>query len=158
MSHIRARYASHLIFPNFWTLILGVKIVGNLWCYTPSSSFGPDALCRHFVRCSLGRTVQRTQPHKLAGRSRTVWCSFVRNSSRPVHTYALVMCLQVRNYWHKTGRITTTNSVIWDISPCSPVKVNRRFEETCRLHLHGRRVSQGRNRHEASRKQSRPAC
>jgi hypothetical protein len=33
-----------------------------------------------------------------------------------------------------------TRSVLWDIIPCSHVKVNQRFVETCHLHLHGRTV------------------
>jgi hypothetical protein len=28
-------------------------------------------------------------------------------------------------------------SVFWDITQCSPMKVNRRFRGTCRLHLQG---------------------
>jgi hypothetical protein len=28
--------------------------------------------------------------------------------------------------------------IFWDITPCSPLKVNRRFWGTCRLHLQGR--------------------
>jgi hypothetical protein len=35
------------------------------------------------------------------------------------------------------------------ITPCSLLKVNRRFVGTCRLHLHDRRISQARNQHEA---------
>jgi hypothetical protein len=38
--------------------------------------------------------------------------------------------------------------------PSGPLKVNRRVGGTCRLHLHGRRISQARNRHEAGSKQS----
>jgi hypothetical protein len=33
----------------------------------------------------------------------------------------------------------------WDITLCSPLKVNRHFGGTCRLHLQGRRISQARN-------------
>jgi hypothetical protein len=36
--------------------------------------------------------------------------------------------------------------IFWDITPCIPLKVNRRFGGTCLLHLQGRTVSQGRNR------------
>jgi hypothetical protein len=36
-------------------------------------------------------------------------------------------------------------SLFWDIRPCSPLKVNRRFGGTCRLNLHGRRISRARN-------------
>jgi hypothetical protein len=40
-------------------------------------------------------------------------------------------------------------SVFWNITPCSLLKVNRRFGGTCRLHLQGRRISQARNQCEA---------
>jgi hypothetical protein len=36
------------------------------------------------------------------------------------------------------------SSVFWDMMPCSPLEVNRRFGVTSRLHLRGRRISQGR--------------
>jgi hypothetical protein len=41
-----------------------------------------------------------------------------------------------------------------DITPCSPVKVNRSFEGTCRLRLQIWRVRQVRKQHEAGSKQS----
>jgi hypothetical protein len=44
------------------------------------------------------------------------------------------------------------NSVFWDTKPYSPLKVNRRFGETCRLYLQGRRISQARNQREAYKK------
>jgi hypothetical protein len=40
------------------------------------------------------------------------------------------------------------SSVVKDMTTCCEFKVNRRFEGTCRLHLQGRRMSQGRNRRE----------
>jgi hypothetical protein len=39
------------------------------------------------------------------------------------------------------------SSVFYDISPCSPLKIIRCFEEIRRLHLQGRRISQTRNWH-----------
>jgi hypothetical protein len=39
-------------------------------------------------------------------------------------------------------------SIFWDITPCSPLKVNRRFGRTCHLHLQGRRIRQARNQRE----------
>jgi hypothetical protein len=39
-------------------------------------------------------------------------------------------------------------SVFWDIMPCSPLKVNRRFRGTCSLHFQGRRIIEARNQHE----------
>jgi hypothetical protein len=46
------------------------------------------------------------------------------------------------------------SSVIWDITPCSLLKVSRRFRGTCCLHLQGQRITQARNHHEAGSKQS----
>jgi hypothetical protein len=43
----------------------------------------------------------------------------------------------------------------WDITPCSPFKVNGRFGRTYRLHLHGRWISQSRNQR-AGRWQAEP--
>jgi hypothetical protein len=42
--------------------------------------------------------------------------------------------------------------IFWDIKPCSPLKLNRRFGGTCRLHLQGWRVSQGKNQNEPGSK------
>jgi hypothetical protein len=44
--------------------------------------------------------------------------------------------------------------IFWDITPCSPLKVNRRSGGTCCPHLQGWGVNQARNLHEAVSKQS----
>jgi hypothetical protein len=36
------------------------------------------------------------------------------------------------------------SSVFWNISPCHPLKVNRRFVRTSRFHIQDRRISQAR--------------
>jgi hypothetical protein len=46
------------------------------------------------------------------------------------------------------------NTILLDIPPCSPLKVNRRLGGTRRPHLQGRRINQARNRREAGSKQS----
>jgi hypothetical protein len=46
-------------------------------------------------------------------------------------------------------------SILCDITPCSPLKINPGFRGTCRLYLQGRGISQTRNQHEAGSKQSR---
>jgi hypothetical protein len=38
--------------------------------------------------------------------------------------------------------VDTKKPAFWDITPCTPLKVNRRFGGICRLHLQGRRISQ----------------
>jgi hypothetical protein len=35
--------------------------------------------------------------------------------------------------------------LFWNITPCSPLKVSRRFGGTCRLHRQGKKTSKGRN-------------
>jgi hypothetical protein len=49
--------------------------------------------------------------------------------------------------------VVMKSPIFWDITPCSPLQLNRRFEGTCRLHLQGRKISQGRNQYEAVSKQ-----
>jgi hypothetical protein len=46
------------------------------------------------------------------------------------------------------------SSVLWDVTPCSPLKVNLWFRRTCCLHLQCQRIGQSKNQHEASSKQS----
>jgi hypothetical protein len=48
-----------------------------------------------------------------------------------------------------TGYSELKNTIFWDITPRSPLKVNRRFGGTYRLHLQGRRISRARNQPES---------
>jgi hypothetical protein len=41
------------------------------------------------------------------------------------------------------------STIFWDITPCSPLKVNRHFGGTYRLLLQGRRISRARNQRES---------
>jgi hypothetical protein len=50
--------------------------------------------------------------------------------------------------------VVMKGSIFWDITPCSPLEVNRRFGGKCRLYLQGRRISEVRNQREAGGKQS----
>jgi hypothetical protein len=50
--------------------------------------------------------------------------------------------------------IVLKNSISWDITSCSPLKVKRHFGITCHVLLRSRRIIQRRNRHEADSKQS----
>jgi hypothetical protein len=47
------------------------------------------------------------------------------------------------------------SSIFWDITPCSPLKVNRRFGGIYCLHLQGLKISQIKHQCEAGCKQSR---
>jgi hypothetical protein len=50
--------------------------------------------------------------------------------------------------------VSIQSSIVSDITPHTPLKVNWHFGETCRRHLHGWRLSQARNQHEAGSKQT----
>jgi hypothetical protein len=41
--------------------------------------------------------------------------------------------------------VVMKSTVFWGITLCNPLKANRRFGGTCRLHIQGRRISQARN-------------
>jgi hypothetical protein len=43
------------------------------------------------------------------------------------------------------------SSIFWNITPCNPIKVNRRSRRTYGLHLQGQKVNYARNHHEAGR-------
>jgi hypothetical protein len=43
----------------------------------------------------------------------------------------------------------TKSSIFWNTTPCSSLKINRRFGGTCRCHLHSRRISRARYKHES---------
>jgi hypothetical protein len=53
---------------------------------------------------------------------------------------------------------TWMSCVSLDISPCSPVKISRSFGRIYRFHLHRRRLSQARNRHETDSERGSAHC
>jgi hypothetical protein len=65
-------------------------------------------------------------------------------------TILLYMSL-VRDSVNKRSNLKS--SIFWDITACSPLKVNLRFGGTCRLHRQGRRIIQARKQREAGSKQ-----
>jgi hypothetical protein len=52
--------------------------------------------------------------------------------------------------------VVMKSSIFWDVTPCSPLKLKRRFGETCGLHLQGRRIGLARNQRK-SKWQEKPA-
>jgi hypothetical protein len=67
---------------------------------------------------------------------------------------SLVILVQVKEGFEVLTAVVTKSSVFWDITPSIPLKLNRHFGGTCRLHLQGRRINQARNKRE--RKHSDP--
>jgi hypothetical protein len=62
-------------------------------------------------------------------------------------------CIHFLHFMHRTDKnsglrqqaIIMKSKIFWDITLCSPLKVNRRFGGTYRLHLQGRNISWARN-------------
>jgi hypothetical protein len=69
-----------------------------------------------------------------------------------VYLKILTTLILLSRIWGSSSRVMKS-SIFWYITPCSPLKVNRRFGGTCRLHLHGPKISQARNKCEEGRKQ-----
>jgi hypothetical protein len=44
--------------------------------------------------------------------------------------------------------VAVKSTLFWDVTPCSPLKVSRRFGVTHHFHLQGRRISRARNQRE----------
>jgi hypothetical protein len=59
-----------------------------------------------------------------------------KNNSCPVESEVLAV-------------VVMKSSVFWDMTPCSPLKVNRCFGGICRLNLQGRKISRSRNQRES---------
>jgi hypothetical protein len=63
--------------------------------------------------------------------------------------------LKIKRYNNFIVHTRIIKSIIfWDITPWSPLKVNRHFGGTCCLHLQGWRISQERNQREAGSKEN----
>jgi hypothetical protein len=45
--------------------------------------------------------------------------------------------------------VVMKSTIFWDITPSSPLRANRRFGGTYRLHLQGRRISRARNQRDS---------
>jgi hypothetical protein len=65
--------------------------------------------------------------------------------------YVLPSLDRYKDYCHhwinirkSVGFEVTKSTIFWDITPCSPLSVNRRFGGTYRLHIQGRRISRAR--------------
>jgi hypothetical protein len=59
-----------------------------------------------------------------------------------------------QSYSKFIGKRHTYRYIVWDITPCSPLKVNRHFGGIYHLQLQARRISRARNQREAGSKQS----
>jgi hypothetical protein len=71
------------------------------------------------------------------------------NSVSPINIREI--CVQVG--FEALRAVAMKSSIFYHVTPRSALKVDRRFGGTCDLHLHGRKISQTRNRTEGGSKQ-----
>jgi hypothetical protein len=73
-----------------------------------------------------------------------------------IYSYLLLLLTTYFDHmWSPSGENTNIhirNYILWDMTSCSHLKANQRFGGTCRLHLHCRSLSEGRNQREADSK------
>jgi hypothetical protein len=73
----------------------------------------------------------------------------------------VMLAMHVQTNLHYVGfevltAVVIKSTILWDITPCSPLSVNRRFGETYRLNLKCEKISRARNQRK-SRWQVEPA-
>jgi hypothetical protein len=78
----------------------------------------------------------------------------------------LAFCGEVDAFWKHEEKcywvgfevltvVVMKSTIFWDITPCSPLRFNRCFGGTYRLHLQGQRIRQTRSQHESKWKAER---
>jgi hypothetical protein len=87
---------------------------------------------------------------KPAGNKLDTWYIYAsihlpKNTMRYGWVNSILVCLLQIPSVFSDKIIWMKNSVFWDITPCSPLKVNRRFGGSRRLRHQGRRIIQARN-------------
>jgi hypothetical protein len=76
--------------------------------------------------------------HEMEARKEVETSSFTGSHTFRCHTITHLIVSQSQLCTLPTKCIYVNCSIFWDITPCSLVKVNRRFGGTYRLHLQGR--------------------
>jgi hypothetical protein len=71
--------------------------------------------------------------------------------SIPVTSFTY-FCITFLLFTISSDHILYKKSIFWDMTFCSPLKIDPCFGGTCRLRLQGRIISQARNQHETGRK------
>jgi hypothetical protein len=76
----------------------------------------------------------------------------INNQSESTRKWLWPKFSYYRDTWPERLRKTMKNlknTIFWDITPCSPLSVDRRFGGTYRLHLQGRKIRWARNQRES---------
>jgi hypothetical protein len=89
------------------------------------------------VRYELNLYIIRVFVLALTDNNRKIWCNNISN---------IECCVE----FEVLTAVVMKSSIFCDITLCSSLEVDRRFGETCSLHLNGRIISQARNQSESS--------
>jgi hypothetical protein len=66
-----------------------------------------------------------------------IWYQTVQTLVSKMVTHGTLKCIVAS----KANQMFQKSTIFWDITPCSPLKVSRRYGGTYRLHHRGRRIS-----------------
>jgi hypothetical protein len=83
-------------------------------------------------------------------------CLFKEVRFSDLHENEGAVQINVLHRFEVLTAVVMKSTVLWDIRPCSPLKVNQRFGGTYRLHIQGRRISRDRTSVKAGGKQLYP--
>jgi hypothetical protein len=86
-------------------------------------------------------TVLASSLHSLCFDHEDGGCIFLRNVCKLLPDYRTSHPRRLSSPWEPQVRhlVNMKRSIFWDITPCSPLSVNRRFGGTYRFHLQGRK-------------------
>jgi hypothetical protein len=127
-------FQRNILLPSLWS-ILKIEVAFSSKTLVSTSK---NTWHHNTEDCSLLFTVQivisskNLKTYKLQSSSFFNFHHFLVTSFL-IQILSFVKCYEVKS------------SIFWEIMPCSLLKINRHFGGTCRLHLHGWRISQARN-------------
>jgi hypothetical protein len=115
-----------------WTLQCALLDTETTWLIRATSPLGLPVIAR--------RVPVPSKPHPISENGIRWLFSFL-SDDRTKYFQVVFLPIQTRF----TQQDFTESIIFWDITPWTPLKVNRRFGGTYRLHLQSRKISRARN-------------
>jgi hypothetical protein len=107
----------------------------------------------HWLLWTWGRVGLKADPDEVTKRKILLLAGNVILFIHPMALWEALLnvrwLVKLYKYRRNYKLINRGDYYLWDITPCSPLKVKRRFGRTYRLHLQVRRISRARNQRES---------
>jgi hypothetical protein len=103
-------------------------------------------VCRQKSPVIMETQLRHVLKHTISTVSSVLWARNKKTRtlfqwSRPLNIYLRSILI-----FEVLTAVVVNNTIFWDITPCSPLRVDRRFGGTYRLHVQGREISRARKR------------